>query len=315
MTLTLPSRRELKLQARRTMIHPLCLRASLLLFCAGMVFFALRYLLNGTLSYSLVSLAKYGETASGVYFQDGGVELIFRMDLTGLVLAMAMTYRQLRTFLLVNAVCFLLLAPLRVGVMEVYWSVLRGRREIRLSGVFDWFLRLGRLCKAWVVEFLLQGAVRALALAASVPSFYLYYRFYSMTPDAASLTAGSQLLQGAAGCLAIAAALFAFWIHSLLLPVRYCLAAHPEYGLGEVFRRGFRSARGVRGFFYRFRLSYVLWFFFSRLTYGAMDIFVTPYSSLGSMAVLHEAARARMEAEREAETDALPPEDREDGEG
>ena len=299
MSLNLPSRRELKMQARRLMTHPMSIRASLLLACVAMAFFGLRYLLNATLTYSLVSLADYGETASGVYVQDEGINLIFRMDLTGLVLALAMTYRQIRTFLLVNGVFFLLLAPLRVGVMEVFWKILRRDKEIRILDVFQWFLQLGRLFKAWIVEFLLNGFVRGVALAASLPSMYLYYRFYSVTPDVANLTTGHQLMQGAAGCLAIAAFLVAFWVHSLFLPVRYCLAAHPEYSLGQTFRRGFQSARGVRGPFFRFRLSYALWFFLSQMTYGAMDIFVAPYSSLGSMVFLQEAARARRTAARQ----------------
>ena len=82
-------------------------------------------------------------------------------------------------------------------------------------------------------------------------------------------------------CFAVAAALFTFWLHSVFLPVRYCLCAHPEYSLGQTFRRGLQSAKGVRGAFFRFRLSYILWFAASQLTYGAMDLFVTPYSSLG----------------------------------
>ena len=94
-------------------------------------------------------------------------------------------------------------------------------------------------------------------------------------------------------CFAVAAALFTFWLHSVFLPVRYCLCAHPEYSLGQTFRRGLQSAKGVRGAFFRFRLSYILWFAASQLTYGAMDLFVTPYSSLGGMVFLQEAARAR----------------------
>ena len=299
MSLKLPPRREMKMQARRLMINPVSIRASLLLACAAMAVFGLRYLLNGTLTYNLVSLADYGETASGVYVQEEGINLIFRMDLTGLVLALALTYRQIGTFLLVNGVFFLLLAPLRVGVMEIYWRILRGSQEVKVVDVFQWFLQLGRLVKAWIVEFLLSGVVRGVALAASVPSFYLYYRFYSTTPDAANLTTGIQLMQWSASLLAILAFFLAFWVHSLLLPVRYCLAAHPEYSMGQTFRRGFQSARGVRGAFFRFRLSYLLWFILSQMTYGAMDLFVAPYSSLGSMYFLQAAARVRQAEARE----------------
>ena len=111
-----------------------------------------------------------------------------------------------------------------------------------------------------------------------------------------------------ADCLAVLAMLFGVWLHSLLLPVLYCLAAHPEYSLKETFRRGFRSAQGIRGGFYRMRLSFLLWFFLSRLTYGAMDFFVLPYSSLTAMLYLQEGARLRArqgQEPAEEETDAL----------
>ena len=109
----------------------------------------------------------------------------------------------------------------------------------------------------------------------------------------AAYTTTSSLLQIGATVLAIAALVFTFWLHSIFLPVRYCLCAHPEYSLGQVFRRGLDSAKGFRGAFFGFRLSYILWFLVSQVTYGAMDIFVTPYTSLGGMLFLQEAARAR----------------------
>ena len=94
-----------------------------------------------------------------------------------------------------------------------------------------------------------------------------------------------------AGALAIVAALFTFWLHSVLLPVRYCLCAHPEYSLGQVFRRGMASTKGFRGVFFGFRLSYFLWFAVSQFTYGVLDLYVLPYTSIGGMIFISEAAR------------------------
>lgn len=139
-----------------------------------------------------------------------------------------------------------------------------------------------------MLTFLVGGGV-----VATIPSLYLFYVFYTNTPSADAYTTLSSLTQMGATLLAVAAALFTFWLHSVFLPVRYCLCAHPEYSLGQTFRRGLQSAKGVRGAFFRFRLSYILWFAASQLTYGAMDLFVTPYSSLGGMVFLQEAARAR----------------------
>ena len=79
----------------------------------------------------------------------------------------------------------------------------------------------------------------------------------------AAYTTTSSLLQIGATVLAIAALVFTFWLHSIFLPVRYCLCAHPEYSLGQVFRRGWTVPKGFRGAFFGFRLSYILWFLVS----------------------------------------------------
>ena len=300
----LPLRRAVKLRAKSLMLHPVSLRATLLLVAVQMVFFGLRYLFNGTLSLAMASLASYGDTASGLYVLDEGVNLIFRMDLTGMVVALSMTYDQMRAFLLVNAVLFLLLAPLRLGVMELYWGLTRGSKDDKVAQVLQWFLQWPRLWKAWAVEFCLQVLVGAVTFVASTPSMYLFYQFYSTTTSMAGFDLSHRLVLWAADILAVLAMLLGIWLHSLLLPVRYCLASHPEFSLGDTFRRGLRSAKGFRAGFYRFRLSYLLWFFLSRLTYGAMDLYVLPYSSLGSMLYLQEAARQRAQeasAEREGE--------------
>ena len=275
------------------MTNPLSLRVTLAVVAVQLLFFGLRYVFNGTLGMAVASLADYGDTASGVYVLEEGINVIFRMDLTGMVAALSVTWGQLRAFAAVNIVLFLLLSPLRVGAMEIYWGMTRGVKDGRVAQILQWYAQRGRMFKAWVVEFCLQVLVGAVTFAATVPSLYLFYRFYSTTTSLAGFDFSRRLLLWAADILAILAMLLGIWIHSLFLPVRYCLASHPEYSLGETFRRGFRSAKGIRGSFYRFRLSYLLWFFLSRLTYGAMDLYVLPYSSLGSMLFLQEAARQR----------------------
>lgn len=302
----LPHRRELKFRAKQFMLHPVCVRVTLLLVCVQIAFFGLRYLFNGTLSYALVNLADYANTATGIYFNEQGFSIIFRMDLTQMVLAIPLTYAQLRTFVLLTVVIFVLLSPLRVGAMEQYWTVLRGG-QTNVHQVFQWFTQAGRFGKALVVEFVLQGVVRLVAIAATIPSLYLFYQFYTNTPTVESYTTLSAMTQMGASLLSIVAALFAFWLHSVLLPVRYCLAAHPEYSLGETFRRGTQSLKGFRGKFFRFRLSYVVWFFVSQLTYSAMDLYVTPYTSLGGMIFLQEAARVRQGQDQPEDGERLNP--------
>ena len=118
------SRRELKMLAKRLMFHPICMRVTLLLVGLQVAFVGLRYLLGATLTYGVASLAQYGDTVSGIYFNSEGFSILFRMDLTQMVLAIPVTYAQLIRFVVFSVVVLLILAPIRLGVMEKYWSML-----------------------------------------------------------------------------------------------------------------------------------------------------------------------------------------------
>lgn len=302
----LPPRRAIKQQARRWMIHPLCLRVTIFFVCIQLALFGVRVLLGANLSYGLMDLNRYGDTTSGLFFYEEGFSLIFRMDLTQMVLAVPVSYAQLRLVIILGVVCFLILAPLRMGAMEQYWNIFRGG-EAAVNRILRWITQPMRWVKSAVVEFILQGVVRFLGLIAMGPSIYCFYLFYKVTPTAASYNGTSTLLQAGGSLLLFLAVLFTFWLHCTFLPLRYCLAAHPEYSLGEVFRRGMASVKDVRGAFFGLRSSYLLWFLFSYLTYNAMDFFVLPYSSLGSMIFLQEAARAKQQAEAEPPVPPMPP--------
>ena len=285
-----PHRREIKFVAKRIMMHPVCMRVTLLLVCISVAFYGIRYLAGGTLSYGVMNLADYSSTQSGIFFNDQGFSILFRMDLTQTVLAIPLTYRQIAVFVLINLLCLALLAPLRLGAMEQYWNVIRtGQGNVQAVG--QWYRQSGRMGKAIVVEFVITVLVRAVGVVATLPSLYLYYLFYTTTPSLDAYTSASSMLQMGAGVLAIVAALFTFWLHSVLLPVRYCLCAHPEYSLGQAFRRGMASTKGFRGAFFGFRLSYFLWFAVSQFTYGVLDLYVLPYTSIGGMIFISEAAR------------------------
>ena len=292
MTYQKPPRRELKFLAKRLILHPTCLRVTLLLVSIQIGLFAVRSLLGGTMTYNLVDLAEYGSTASGIYFTASGFNLIFRMDLTQTLMAISLTYKQIAAIVLSNLLVFFVLSPLRLGAMEQYWRVSRQENPV-VRDALTWFKEKRRFGKALVVEFVVLPLTRLAALVATIPSLYLFYLFYTTTPSLEAYNNTSALLQMSASLLAIAAAVFAFWLHSLLLPIRYCLAAHPEYSLKMVFQRGMLSAKGFRKGFFGFRLTFIPWFFFSQLTYGALDFFVTPYTSLSGMLYLQEAARIR----------------------
>ncbi len=290
--LRFPHRREIKFVAKRIMMHPVCMRVTLLLVCISVAFYGIRYLAGGTLTYGVMNLADYSGTQSGIFFNEQGFSILFRMDLTQTVLAIPLTYRQIAVFVIINVLCLALLAPLRLGAMEQYWNVMRTGQG-NVFGVGQWYRQSGRMGKAIVVEFVITVLVRIIGVVATIPSLYLYYLFYTSTPSLDAYTSASSMLQMGAGILAIAAVLFTFWLHTILLPVRYCLCAHPEYSIGQAFRRGMASTKGFRGAFFGFRLSYILWFAASQFTYGVLDLYVLPYTSLGGMIFISEAARLK----------------------
>ena len=189
------SRRELKMLAKRLMFHPICMRVTLLLVGLQVSFVGLRYLLGATLTYGVASLAQYGDTVSGIYFNSEGFSILFRMDLTQMVLAIPVTYAQLIRFVVFSVVVLLILAPIRLGVMEQYWSMLRGSGEAGVRPVLRWFRQGGKFGKAVVVELLLGAGVRLAGILATVPSLYLFYLFYTTTPSMAAYTTTSSLLQ------------------------------------------------------------------------------------------------------------------------
>ena len=76
-----PHRREIKFVAKRIMMHPVCMRVTLLLVCISVAFYGIRYLAGGTLSYGVMNLADYSSTQSGIFFNDQGFSILFRMDL------------------------------------------------------------------------------------------------------------------------------------------------------------------------------------------------------------------------------------------
>lgn len=183
----LPTRREMKFLAKRLMMHPICMRVTLLLVCVQLAFYGLRVFCGGTLTYGLAKLSEYGDTASGIYFNAEGFSILFRMDLTQTVLAIPVTYHQILVFLLVNALFFVLLAPLRLGAMEQYWGVLRGSTQLSVFRVFQWFRQPKRLGKAVAVEFVLSILVRLAGIVAISQLVILFYVFYTNTPSADAL--------------------------------------------------------------------------------------------------------------------------------
>ena len=133
MTHRFPLRRSIKSYAKKLMMNPLCLRATLMLVCMTVGLFGIRTVTGANLTMGLVNLADYADTATGFYRNSEGFSLIFRMDLTQMVLAIPVSYEQLIRFAIMMVVTFLVLSPLRLGAMEQYWSALRGDQQQLLN--------------------------------------------------------------------------------------------------------------------------------------------------------------------------------------
>lgn len=183
MTHRFPLRREIKSQAKKLMMNPLCLRATLMLVCMSVGLFGIRSVTGSNLTMGLVNLADYADTATGIYPNAEGFSIILRMDLTQMVMAIPVAYDQLVRFGIMMLIAYLVLSPLRLGAMEQYWSTLRGDTQQQMTNVTQWFRQKNRFGKALVVEGLIQGVVRFVGMACAAPAFYLYYIFY---PTAAS---------------------------------------------------------------------------------------------------------------------------------
>lgn len=292
-----PSSRALKWEARQLMRYPGCLHVALIVTGLYLVFLGLRSTLGANLTYALADLSKYQDTATGFYPNEQGFSLILRMDVTQTVLAIPLTYQQIFLFVVVTLLAFLVLSPLRLGAMEMFWRVVWGERPTMQKTMLPWLTNPARWGKAVVVEAVLQGGVRLLGLVAMVPSLLLYYYFYTHATALSQVTTQLALIQTLALLLAIAAGLVTFYLYSIFLPIPYCLAMHPDITLKQVFVGGMSALQGRRGRFFRFRLTFLPWLLLSQLTYRTIDIFVLPYTSIANMRFLQALAAERQEIE------------------
>ena len=85
MTHRFPLRREIKSYAKKLMMNPLCLRATLMLVCMTVGLFGIRTVTGANLTMGLVNLADYADTATGFYRNSEGFSLILICKLGALI--------------------------------------------------------------------------------------------------------------------------------------------------------------------------------------------------------------------------------------
>lgn len=295
-----PTSRELKLvtkdMMRKTM--PVWIRITLLLVVLQVGCYFLRLELGGVLSYFPVSLEEYPTAATGYFPMEGGFSVIVRLDLLGFAVAIPLTFRQIVTFLVVNLVTFVLLAPLTMAVQERYWAAWSGKTEPPRP-ILQWYVNPALAAKAVVVQLLIGLGSRLLGFLVMAPGSYLYFRIYG--GDFGPLSPQVGYLALLAMAMMLIGALLAFFFSSVLLPIQYCLAACPQYPVGQAVRQGLGITKGRRWGFCRFRLSFLGWFILSQFTYGALNFYVLPYTSLCAMRFVQEQAWSRQRQEHPPE--------------
>lgn len=288
-----PKHGQLKQSGKITMgkTMPFWMKTILLLVGVQVLLHFLQGQLGGLLGWYLIPIDKFADAQTGYFAVEKGFEVVFRMEALQLVAAMSLSYAQIVQFLLVNAVMLLLLAPIKMGVLERFWLSFQGKTQ-NFPSLFRWYTKPSLLAKSILVSLILDLGCRLLAIVLMLPSSFIYFYLYGGswmgTATEASYLISLLALLGMA--LLLGGAALAFFCYSALYPIAYCLAAQPDYSFKKVWRRGLDSIKGERGRFFRFRLSFLPWLLLSSFSYGVMDLYILPYLSFASFQFLQEVA-------------------------
>jgi uncharacterized membrane protein len=289
---------QLKLEGKKVMgkTMPFWIKATFLFIGLQLLFHLLRGSLGGMLGWYLMHLSEFPEAVTGYSTIENGFQLVLRMEDLDAVAAISLTYGQIMWFLIINLLVFLILAPMKMAVVEQYWVAYKGETSI-FKRVLHWYTDRKLFGKSIVVGLILDLGCRLIAILALLPSSALYAMIYSGSIIGVSTEESVRLslLSFLALAFMIGGALLSFYLYTILYPIRYCLAARPDYSVGQVLRRGVDSIKGYRGEFFRFRLTFLHWYLMSFLTYGVIELYVLPYLSFSSFQFLQEAAKDRQE--------------------
>ena len=183
-----------------------------------------------------------------------------------------------------------------MATLEQYWLSFRGETP-SVNQMLKWNTKPKLFGKSVIIALILNLGCRLIAILALLPSSVLYIMLYGGTLIEASPENALQmsLLALLAFALLLIGALAAYYLYTMLHPISYCLAAQPDYSLQKVLQRGFESIQGYRSQFFRFRLSFIPWYFLSSLTYGVVDLYMLPYLSFSSFQFLQTAAIHRQD--------------------
>jgi len=279
-------RSSVKLRARQAitrMLRP-CMMASGVMLALQMAALYFKMNAGGVLGYFLLNAADY-TTATGIWMAEGGFTAVLRLEMAGALFALPLSFGQLGTFIVVNGIVFIITMPLLMGVLEHYHAILHERVN-PLFAIFRWYLDLRLTAKAVGLGLVLALVKWSTRVVGALPGLALFVWATGSTQLESAAVSGLMFL---ASVLILAGAAAGYWIYTLVLPAQYLLAREPDASVTHVLRAGIQVFQGRRWDYFVFRLSFFLWYFLVNATYGAMGIFVMPYTELSNLLYIQAA--------------------------
>lgn len=295
-------RRTLKLEARQTILRQV---APFLLAAAMLVIFSIVAGLTSTVTQSRIYYgvldAQEFPVQTGLWKADvsimsnllsmmglnaelgslGGVVLALQDSAGEKVAVVPVAWRLLLQVVGVSFIFFLLAVPLQYGVTNRFWRLLRGENA-PFGRIFSWYSDLRLTGKALAVEIVRAIWQWGTGVLAMVPALFCM---------AAGSTAGQEGLLLLATPLTVLGLLGAYYLSTLLFPVRYLLSANPELSLRQAFSQGLRILSGRRREYFWLNLSFLPWRLVSALLSNLPDLYVVPYVEVSNYLFLSGESR------------------------
>ncbi len=287
-----PTNQELKKQAKSTLreTFPFWIKLTVVLVgCSLMVFLITQLLMGQLIMMEALQLRDYPTAQTDLQMVESGVEFIFRIDQTNLVLAGYVSYLSVAIIIMAQIVLFILIAPLKMAALEKYWQAFR-KEQMREEDVLKWYKKPSLFAKSVIVELFSKVTYWIASVIGLLPAFLLIYLMTLMKHQMASIAVVYLYY-----ALLIAGLLFGFYIHVLMQPLAYCLVAKPEYTIKQVIIRGLGSTKQYHKEFFKLRFSFILWHVLSSISYDLLEIYVFPYVSVASFYALEAMAKSRHE--------------------
>ncbi|MGI5971574.1 MAG: DUF975 family protein [Oscillospiraceae bacterium] len=177
--------------------------------------------------------------------------------------------------ILVSIIVFMVVTPLRFGLYEIAMKLINGS-EASLRDIMQWFLSGDRIIRS----IFLTVAVSLLAafwwVVFSIPAAVILLLILKLSM--AEAVAAQLLILCAA--LAVVGAIAAVLRSSSYIVSFFLLAENPGLTVRQALRECRKIVSGRRAEFFILLLSFIVWLILAALTYGALNVFLTPYMNL-----------------------------------